>query len=352
VRPATRLLPGRQPSSLASSALTNRSFELEVGEGTTSPYTDQFEVSLQRQLGADYSVEVTGIYKQSKDFIALKAYNTATGNYYNWTSFPFETWTGYNTKAWEIAREDYNGDGKFDIDDARFVLNNIGYRAVNVDNFDGQDVKRNYTGLQLVFNKRYSNRWQGLAAVNWNASDGMAPRTVDQNWYIDGPMIMDTPFGSSYNHFQNNLSGPLLMTPELMVKISGSYMIPVVETNFGLRYRYDSGRPFFPVESIPQFAGWMSTLNEGVYLGTGGNDQLVAADPDNPDFGPATSIIDLNLSKQFSFGTGYGVNLSLDVLNALNENSPNRIGFRQGDYGRVYSLVGPRMYRAGVKFVF
>ena len=47
-----------------------------------------------------------------------------------------------------------------------------------------------------------------------------------------------------------------------------------------------------------------------------------------------------------------GLYLSLDVLNALNENSPNIIGFKQGDYGRVYSIVQPRTYRVGAKLMF
>ena len=351
VRPATRLLNGRAPTVLFNSNVTDPSWELEVEDGTTSPYTDQFEISLQRQIGADWAVEGTFIRKQTQDFLTLAAYDSGTGDYYNWVSKPYTTWTGYQTKVWEIENRDYTGDGKYDIEDAKYVVNHIKYRTRNLKEFDGKEVKRDFTGLQFVLTKRYSNRWQALAAINWNQSDGMAPRTVDQSWYIDGPMIMDTPFGSSYNHFQNNLEGPMLMTPELMLKLSGSYTIPRIETNFGMRYRYDSGRPFFPLETIPTFQSWMSQLNQGVYLGTSGNDQMVADDPNDPDWAPPTSIVDLSLSKQLFIGT-YGLNLSLDVLNAFNENSPNRVGFRQGDYGRVYSLVQPRVYRAGVKFLF
>jgi hypothetical protein len=40
------------------------------------------------------------------------------------------------------------------------------------------------------------------------------------------------------------------------------------------------------------------------------------------------------------------------VLNAFNSSSPNRIGWKQADYGRVYGLVSPRVVRAGVKFMF
>lgn len=351
VRPATRLLVGRTPDVLISSSRPNATWALEVADGTGSPYTDQLQVSVQRQLGSDVAIEAGYILKQTKDLIALQPYNTATGEYWNWTSSPFTTWTDYETKVWEVERTDYNGDGVFDIADARFILDHTGYRAVNVEEFAGQEAERVYHGLQLVLTKRYAKRWQALASVNWSKSDGIAPRTVDQNWYIDGPLVMDTPFGSTMNHFQNNLDGPLPMTPEWMVKISGSYTIPRIETDFGLRYRFDSGRPFFPVQELPTFASWMADLQPGVYLGTGWHGFMVADDPTKPDWTPSTSIVDLSLSKRFNV-RGYGLSLSLDVLNALNENSPNRVGFHQSDYGRVYGLISPRTVRAGVKFGF
>ena len=349
VRPATRLLATRPPSSLMRSSVSDPSWELDVVPGTSSPYTDQFHVSLQRQIGSNFAVEGSYIYKQTKDFIVLRPYDTGTGEFYEWESKPFTTWRDYDTQAWQIPLKDYDGNGAVDIEDARYVLNHTNYRAVNLDEFDGEPIDRTYHGLQLVFTKRYSQRWQGLASVNWNTSDGLAPRTVSQNWYIDGPMTMDTPFGTSMNHFQNNTSGPLPMTPEWMIKVSGSYTLPVIETNFGLRYRYDSGRPIFPTADVPAFAGWMSDLQEGVFLGGGG--QMVADNPDEPTWLPASSIVDVSLSKEIAV-SGYGVNLSLDVLNAFNENAPNSIGYHQGDFGRVYSLVQPRIYRVGVKLLF
>jgi outer membrane receptor protein involved in Fe transport len=349
VRPATRLLAGRQPSVLFNSGISDPSWDLEVEDGTTSPYTDQFHISLQRQLGSDFAIEGSYIYKKTKDFIVLRPYNTATGEYFEWEASPYTTWRDFQTQAWQIAMRDYNGDGKMDVNDAKFVLSHTDYRAVNLDEFNGESVDRLYHGVQLVFTKRYSHRWQGMGSINWNTSDGIAPRTVSQNWYIDGPMTMDTPFGTTMNQFQNNTSGPLPMTPEWMFKLSGSYTIPVVETNFGLRYRYDSGRPIFPVTSIPGFASWMADLQPGVYLGGGGN--MVADDPNEPTWLPASSIVDLSFSKEISV-SNYGVNLSFDVLNAFNENAPNSIGYQQGDFGRVYSLVQPRIYRVGVKLLF
>jgi hypothetical protein len=352
-RPATRLLAGRAPDQVVSSFTQSGSWSLEVAPGLDSPYTDQFNISLQRQLGADMAIELGYIFKETKDMIAFKPYNTATGEFWEWQSKPFETWTGFQTEVWEVVLKDYNGDGAVNADDAEFVLSNWGVRAVNMDEFAGQEAHRTYNGLQLVLNKRYSNRWQALAAVNWNDSDGFAPRTRDQNWYIDGPMIMDTQFGLTLNQFQNNMEGPLPMTPELMVKISGSYTIPRIETDVGLRYRYDSGRAIFPIQDVPAWATWMGDLRPDAYLsGPCCVQYMVATNPNEADFTPPTSIVDLSLQKGFTLGGGYGVNVSFDVLNALNENAPNRFGVSQGDYGRVYGLVQPRIYRAGIKFLF
>ena len=351
VRPAYRLIVGKQPNQLLSSGTRDPSWSLEVAPGTKSPYTDQFELSLQRQLGSDYAIEGTAIYKRSKNFIALRPYNKMTGQDWDWTSTPFKTFAGFNTKAWEIVNKDYNNDGKIDVDDAKFVLANTAYRAVNVSTFDGQSVHRDYQGLQLVFNKRYSNRWQGLAAINWNHSSGIAPRMLDQNWYIDGPMIMDTPFGTSFNDYQNNLDGPSLMTPKLMLKLNGSYTIPRVEADFGFRWRFDNGRPFWPIQNLPTFASWMSSA-DGVFLTGSSNSQIVAADVKHPDYMPSTSIFDLSIGKTLKAVHGTQLFVSFDVLNALNENAPNIIGFKQGDYGRVYSIVQPRTYRLGAKLMF
>ncbi|HVR44636.1 MAG TPA: carboxypeptidase regulatory-like domain-containing protein [Thermoanaerobaculia bacterium] len=352
IRPATRLLVGRTPDMLLSSNINDPSWALEVEPGTDNPHTDQFHVSVARQIGNNLSVELGYILKETNDLLALRPFDTTTGEYWNWVERPFTTFTGYQSSVWEIERKDYTGDGVFDIADARYILQNTGYRAVNMGSFAGQKAERVYHGLQLVFTRRHADRWQGLASVNWNDSDGIAPRTVDQNWYIDGPMVMDTPFGSTFNHFQNNLEGPLPMTPEWMVKISGSYTLPVIETNLGLRYRYDSGRAFFPVQQLSTFQSWMGDLNSNPLMGTGSHEFMVADDPNNADFTPPTSIVDLSLSKTFSIGGSYGLNLSLDVLNALNEDAPNRVGFHDGDYGRVYGIVQPRIYRAGVKLQF
>jgi outer membrane receptor protein involved in Fe transport len=344
---------GRTPTALMGHSVEDPSFRMVVAPGTTSPYTDQFNVSVQRQLAGDLAIELTYIDKTEKDLLALQPLNSVTGEPFEWESLPYTTWTGYQTQVWQIVPKDFTGDGVINAADYNWVGSHRSWRTVNASTFAGQNVGRTYNGLQLVLNKRYSNRWQGLAAINWNRTDGFYPRTVDQNWYIDGPLVMDTPFGSTMNHYQNNLSGPALMTPEWAVKISGSYTVPTIETDLGLRIRYDSGRPIFPIENVPTWASWMSyPPPPGTYLSAGWNDTMVAGDPTKPDWLPATTILDLSLGKSFKIGDVGSIGISFDALNALNSSAPNRVVYTAANYGLVSSLVWPRVYRAGIKFSF
>ncbi len=350
---AMRAIYGRTPDMNIGHSVTNPSFRLEAAPGLKSPYTDQFNVSFQRQLAEDLAIEFTYIYKTEKDLMAFQPYDTGTGQYYEWESSPFTTWTGYQTQIWQIKPKDYNGDGVINGDDYSYVGNHIAYRTVNANSFAGQSIGRTYNGLQLVVNKRLSHRWQGMAAVNWNKTDGFYPRTVDQNWYIDGPLVMDTPFGSTMNHYQNNTKGPALMTPEWALKIAGSYTVPTIETDIGFRLRYESGRPIWPVQTVPTWASWMGyPPPSNIYLGSGWNDTMVATDPTKPDWMPAITILDLNLGKTFRLGDVGQLRISFDALNALNSSAPDRVVYTSANYGLVSSVVMPRMYRAGVKFSF
>jgi outer membrane receptor protein involved in Fe transport len=350
---AMRAIYGQTPFKVMWTGARNDSFRLQPAAGLKSPYTDQFNVSVQRQLASDLSIELTYIYKTEKDLFGFEPYDTATGKPFEWEALPYTTWTGYQTQVWQVKPKDFTGDGVIDRADWDYVRDNIDYTTTNATSFSGQSVGRTYNGLQLVLNKRYSNRWQGFAAINWNRTDGFYPRTVDQNWYIDGPVVMDTPLGSSLNHYQNNLKGPALMTPEWAVKVTGSYKVPTIETDVGLRIRYDSGRAIWPIQDLPVFQPWTSwPPPQGTILDDVWRPMLVASDPEKPDWMPATTIFDLSLSKTFTIGEVGAIQISFDVLNALNSSAPNRVVYTEANYGLVSSLVWPRVYRAGLKFSF
>ncbi len=114
VRDAGALRHGRPTYLLGSRHEQIRRSALEVAPGTTSPYTDQFNISLQHQLANDLAIEFSYIYKTDKDFLVLQPYDLATGEFFEWESLPYTTWTGYETEVWQIVVEDFNGDGVID----------------------------------------------------------------------------------------------------------------------------------------------------------------------------------------------------------------------------------------------
>jgi outer membrane receptor protein involved in Fe transport len=353
----TQQLWQREPAFLQSVETEPASWRLEVDPSTSSPYTDQFNISIQRQLGRDLAIEASYIYKKTQDFIILSPYNVNTGEFYEHVGRPYTTSAGHETTLWGVRIDDFNGDGVIDNEDASepcYQCPTTGWRARNAPEFDGQTPDRVYQGFQVVLAKRYSNRWQGNFAINYTDTDGFYPRVVDQNFYADMPLLYDTPLGSTPNHFTNNLSGPAMMTPEWMAKLAGSYTIPVIETDFGFRIRYDSGRPIWEIDS--NLGPWWNDEQEvdpEIHLvNSGWHEMMVAQDANDPNWLPSTTIVDLNLRKRFGIGRGMGITASFDALNAFNESSANSIGYSGADIGAVYGLIRPRIYRLGLKFDF
>ncbi len=351
---AVRELPNLTPTSIDDLGLTDPSWSLKVRDGTEDTHTDQVTLSVGREVAPNWAVEASAIYKQTKDIIVNWPINQATQRDWDWDRVPYTTQDGKTYDVWSISLQDYNQDGVTDIEDARWVTTHQDWEARNLGSIDGHDAERTYKGLQLVVNKRLANRWQLTGSFLYSDGQGVAPRTTDQNWYIEGPMIMDTPFVASPNQLVNNMTGELPMLPEYALKLAGSYQIPVVETDLGFRLRYNSGRPFWPVEVVPQFASWMESL-DGVILSTGGETggAIVAVDPDDADHLPDSTVVDLSLGRDFRLGaTGWSLGASLDALNVFNEDAANLAGFRRADYGRVYSLENPRTLRLLIRVLF
>lgn len=352
---AVRELPNLTPTSIQDMGITDPSWQLQVDSGLEDTHTDQLTLSLGRELVPNLAVEATYVYKKTSDIMVNWPINRATQQDWEWQQVPFTTSEGRTFDVYSIALRDYNGDGLTDIEDARWVTENQDWEVRNLGgSIPGLEGDREYHGLQLVVEKRLADRWQLAGSFLYSDGQGVAPRTTDQNWYIEGPMIMDTPFVASPNQLVNNLNGELPMLPEYALKLAGSYAIPKVEVDLGFRVRYNSGRPLWPVEVVPQFAAWMGSL-DGVILSTGGETggAIVAVDSGEADHLPDSTIVDLSLRRDFRLGReslSFGVHF--DALNVLNEDAVNLAGFRRADYGRVYSLENPRSYRLGVRFDF
>jgi hypothetical protein len=325
---------------------------LPVGPGTGSPYTDHFVVSVERQLGRDLSLELSYISKKTDDLLVWWPLAPDRSEL-QWERIPYTTWTGMETEVYQVVLDDFDDNGVVDWDDFLCLYYEAGARVRNLESVLGREADRTYSGLQLVLNKRFSRRWQMLASLNWTRGDGVAPRNVAQDFYVDGPVAMeDILFGLSMNDFVNNLDGPLPMTPEFLFKLAGSCTIPVIETDLGFRVRADSGRATFAVENLPTCEPWQGDFLAGRIIHTSEPTSIVASDPDDPIWMPATALADLSLAKSFKLGRSGDLRIILDVLNILLTGGPNGVKYDQWAYGQVTSVVGPRITRLGVRYSF
>ncbi len=85
------------------------------------------------------------------------------------------------------------------------------------------------------------------------------------------------------NNSINNMEGPLPFTPKYEFKVSGSYQIPRIETDFGMRLRYNSGRPYWFLEDFPVIASWnFDNPPPGAVIDPSGTPILVGVNPNKP----------------------------------------------------------------------
>jgi len=324
------------------------SWRLNVAEGLKDQYTDQITLNLEREIFTNFSVSASWIYKHSANIFAHVPVNRATGEEWEYDRVPYTTAAGQTVQLYSIKWLDYNGDGSIDNADIHWIGENSDYRVVNMGEYDGIKPKRDYMGFQLVFNKRFSNRWQMLGSVLYSTSEGMANRIFGNDMNAEGPMFYDNTWMGSLNYTINNLEGPLPFVPKLEFKVSGSYTIPYIELDLGARFRFHTGRPIWTMEEIPVRSEWGGA--EGSIIG-GGVGTIVAGDPESPDYLPTQTILDLRAEKSFSISKLGTLSIILDMFNVFNAKTPNSVD-NQWEYGLVGGLVDPRSFRFSFLYRF
>lgn len=334
---------------------SDASWEAQVNPNTKNQYQDQFTFNFEREIGNNMSFSATYIHKTTGNILVNIPINRATGQPFEYERSPYTTNNGQNVNLYSIVLKDYNGDGSITGDDVQWISDNVDYEVRNLEELDGFSPKRNYDGLQFVVTKRFSNRAQMLGSYLYSTSDGIAHRGdfPFQDINIQGPMIIDTNFFSSLNNTINNLEGPLPFTPKHEFKLSGSYLVPKIETDFGIRLRYHSGRPILFLEDFPIIASWnFDAPPPGAVIDPSGSPILVGMDPNNPNYLPSATIFDLRLAKSFGFGDIHRVNVSLDMFNIFNNGSATNADYYSSP-GTVTAVTSPsRKFRLGLSYQF
>ena len=202
------------------------------------------------------------------------------------------------------------------------------------------DPYRQYTGLEFLLQKRFSNNWQVIASYVYSVTKGT----------IDNGSASDTGgWGEGIANPNNwiNADGHSTYDPTHMLKIQGTYVFPL-GINLTAHFRAITGRTWTQRFRTPRLAQGRVTF----FTEARGSNHY-----------PIAPILDIRLEKTFTFAEKYRLGLMFDVFNVLNDDSVtswgNRLGYDwlPGEYPSadghdLYGIVQARQARLGVRLMF
>jgi len=310
-----------------------------IDPGIRHPYMRQYTIGIERELFKDASFSVTYINRSyhnfQSPFNALATYEPVDASYSVWDPVSQvmvdKTFTFYNLTSGDAA--------EWHVTDAKIVAQQLhDLYGINANPY------RKYWGLEFLFNKRFSNKWQMIASYVYSQAKGT----------MDNASAYDDISWNNYSdpNYWLNADGRVTNDPTHMIKVQATYVLPfninfnaylhaITGTAYTQRRRsgsrdFDQGRITFNVEPA------------GTY------------------HYPMATSLDLRLEKTFTLAVKYRLGLIFDVFNVFNANTINSWGNRinydwiaddpaespstQGH--TLYGLVLPRRARLGIRFIF
>jgi Carboxypeptidase regulatory-like domain len=285
-----------------------------IASDLKNPYTDEITVGVGREVFRDAAFTLNATWRQDKDLI--DDVNTSLD------SADFQA----------VAVPDRGLDGVAGTSDDRTItvfnqVRNLGRPAtLTVTNPDGAE--REYKGVEAIFSKRSSGKWQGLASVAWQESTGTLQTNRNDASGVSGTF-------NDFNTVINN-SGPLIFDTEWQAKLLGTYLAPYGFSLSGY-YLYQTGAPLYRTVNV--------TLAQGPVT--------VIADPRDTHREDDQSRLDLRVDKSFRLFGSMQLGLSLDVFNVFNDDAvTNRNQLTESGFSTPLSIQPPRTMRLGARVRF
>jgi hypothetical protein len=291
-------------------SVVDPTINLRLDPHTKSPRTDQFGVSVDRELASRVGLTIGYVRKEGSDFIGWTdvggIYRTDTRALPDGTVFP--VFVLANSTA-----------------DRRFLLTNPA------------DYFLRYNGMLLTLEKRWSRGWQALASYTLSKTEGLLPSsaTAAGNSQFSSTFGGGTTFGRDPNSLTNAV-GRLPSDRTHALRLMGSVEVPKTGFVVAANFQYFTGLPWAATAQV--------TLPQGlqrVLLETRGSRRL-----------SSQSLLDLRLSRAFDLGDRGRIELLLDVLNALNDTAEEGLAddnLFSRNFARPSVFVDPRRAMLGVR---
>jgi hypothetical protein len=280
-----------------------------VGEDLKSSLCQQFSVGLSRELITDLALEITYVYKYSKDFLSW--WNTSAEfeavDYY-------DEFAGKTIQVWNQTTDP--------SDDFLTLINH-------------PDYKQKYQGLFITLNKRLSNNWQMSSSFVYSKAKGVSSTGQLTQGNFSG--LRDP------NDLVNNTGydGVLQSDRTYMFKLQGTYFLPL-DFSVSASYTAMSGKPIARTISIVDF------LDQGAVD--------VLAEPRGSNYSlDSWNLLDLRVEKVFRYKERFRLRIAADIFNLFNEDTMIETLTTRGmseDFMQPARIIPPRRIQLGIRFSF
>jgi len=291
---------------------------LHIDPDLVSPHTDQFILSLDRELTKDLGVSFIYVNKRGRNF---SAWQDITGVY---AEVPYTDNVGQNPSGRTFNVFQLQSD----VGDREFLMTSPPGMETNIDAFS------------LVVTKRMADNWQLTSSLVLSKSEGrLSLSASDALTQRSG--LQFNPFGRNPNDFVNTygkLNGdrPVTFKTQLVYQFPAGFLASI-------NYQYASGAPKIRTVRINSLARISPT-------------QIVTAPRGeiDGDF-PTQSLLSLRVQKDFELGRGARVGFFLDGFNVLNDDAYEARRSRlatSSSYNVPDLFILPRRFMVGAKVAF
>jgi outer membrane receptor protein involved in Fe transport len=196
---------------------------------------------------------------------------------------------------------------------------------------------RKYSCVEIQFNKRFSNGWQLLVSYVYSKTKGTYDTLYSGN-YSNGEAAS---YIFTHPNFQTNLEGRPTHDVPHQIKIQGTVVLPW-DINLSGFYSFMSGNTY------SDFAQVFLPDPEG------GSTNIMVEAMGSKRY-PAQHNLDLQVEKIFTIKGKLRVSVMASAFNLFNASTVqgvNSVVNISDPYGTAFSLVNPRVFRAGLRLYF
>jgi hypothetical protein len=303
---------------------------LEIDPDIKMTYFQEMTFGVERQLGSDFSVEISGVVRNTQDFMDKVRMNG------EWEAVPVQDASGNPFIVYNLLNGDqavYSFMNTEDIEGKSWLGPNI----------NGFEQTRDFWSVIVALEKRFSNNWQLMASYAYSENTGTDDTDFENGRGSSlGPSALWTD--PNIRFFAN---GPLAHDVPHQIKIVGTYILPF-GINFGWDYLGASG---YPYTKQVRFRGGSETTDVEL---SGRKDRWV--EPRSSRRYPWRNNINLRAEKSFDIGD-IRIGVLADLFNVFNSATITRVRTREDAnsswiFGQTQGIKYPRNFRMGFRIDF